>query len=199
MRGPTHGQELVDQMKLLLLQRTITAQDFGVAMHHAEGAGVAEARGLGMGPGRPSGHYSRMVKRKLTTYSRENVAKLYGFMVASYSKTLVGKGTHKLTMMPLHEMVADDMAHNEDMIDRLDEAVARNELMPAYYNHRIVREELEAGRDAPVPLALFVDGVPYSEHDSIIGFWVINMITGQRFLSVALRKKVCCRCGCRAW
>ena len=25
------------------------------------------------------------------------------------------------------------------------------------------------------------------------------MITGQRFLSVALRKKVCCRCGCKAW
>ena len=47
-------------------------------------------------------------------------------MVASYSKTLVGKGAHELTMMPPHEMVADNMAHNEDMIDRLDEAVAGN-------------------------------------------------------------------------
>ena len=28
MRGPTHGQELMDQMKILLLQRTITAKDF---------------------------------------------------------------------------------------------------------------------------------------------------------------------------
>ena len=42
---------------------------------------------------------------------------------------------------------------------------------------------------------LFVDGVPYSEHDSVICSSVISMLTGQCFLCVALRKKMCCRCG----
>ena len=49
------------------------------------------------------------------------------------------------------------------------------------------------------PISLFVDGVPYSQVDSVIGFWLVNMVNGQRYVFATLRKKFMCRCGCKGW
>ena len=59
---------------------------------------------------------------------------------------------------------------------------------------------VQAHPDEPVlPLGLFVDATPYSLTDSVLGFWTVCLVTGRRWLSAALRKKVCCKCGCRGW
>ena len=71
------------------------------------------------------------------------------------------------------------------------------ELPDGYYDHPVVIEH--GAREAVLPLGLFVDAVPYSHVDSTIGFWLINLITGERHLFSTLRKAVCCRCGCRGW
>ena len=42
-------------------------------------------------------------------------------------------------------------------------------------------------------------GVPYTKEESFIGFFVYNLITGTRHLSVILRKSDLCACGCRGW
>jgi hypothetical protein len=48
-------------------------------------------------------------------------------------------------------------------------------------------------------MRIFLDGVPYSISDSVIGIWLVNLLTGRRYLSVAIRKKLLCDCGCRGW
>ena len=51
----------------------------------------------------------------------------------------------------------------------------------------------------PFPYAIYLDGVPYSERDSVIGVWFIDLLTGKRYLMILLRKFTSCRCGCRGW
>jgi len=50
-----------------------------------------------------------------------------------------------------------------------------------------------------LPLALFIDGVSYSQVDTAIGFWFVNLITGARYLVAVLRKALLCECGCKGW
>ena len=50
-----------------------------------------------------------------------------------------------------------------------------------------------------LPLALYVDGVPYSSTDSVIGIWMYNLVSERRHLLALLKKRNACRCGCRGW
>ena len=44
-----------------------------------------------------------------------------------------------------------------------------------------------------------MDALPYSLVDSVIGVWLINLITGARHVMMVVRKKIVCACGCRGW
>ena len=49
------------------------------------------------------------------------------------------------------------------------------------------------------PLALYVDGVPFQRRDSLIAFYVYNLVTQVRHLMAVLRKSGICTCGCQGW
>ena len=72
---------------------------------------------------------------------------------------------------------------------------AAGELPPCYMQHVVAQER---GHRA-WPLALYVDGVPTTSKDGMLGFWVYSLLTQKRHLCVALRKSSLCRCGCRGW
>jgi hypothetical protein len=62
---------------------------------------------------------------------------------------------------------------------------------PSYTDHPVVRETPDGSPDGLVqPGALYLDGVPYANNDSIIGVWIENMINQKRYLVVVLRKKM---------
>ena len=44
-----------------------------------------------------------------------------------------------------------------------------------------------------------MDEVPYSLTDSVVGIWVINMVTRRRHLIGVVRKRSTCKSGCRGW
>ncbi len=73
---------------------------------------------------------------------------------------------------------------------------ASSDLPPVYLQHKIV---LDHPTEDVVPVALFIDAVPYSQSDSVLGAWGVALLTGHRFLFAALRKRNTCRCGCRGW
>ena len=54
-----------------------------------------------------------------------------------------------------------------------------------------------------MPYALYLDGVPFSltrvGYDTVVGFWVINLVSQRRHLVTALRKSDMCKCGCKGW
>ena len=77
------------------------------------------------------------------------------------------------------------------------EAIETESLPTEYYHHPVVENRAED--ELILPLAFFIDAVPYSQVDSVVGFWVINMITNRRCLLATLRRCMLCRCGCRGW
>ena len=56
----------------------------------------------------------------------------------------------------------------------------------------------------PIPLAVYLDGVsPTSvlagRSDSLLGVWVVNLVTWKRHLLSVTRGLDMCRCGCKWW
>ena len=78
---------------------------------------------------------------------------------------------------------------------KIQEAIDEKKFPPLYDSHPVVTQSAE-----PVlPVALYIDAVPYTLTDSVIGFWMINVLTGRRHLFLILRKRMVCKCGCRGW
>jgi hypothetical protein len=111
--------------------------------------------------------------------------KLYHFDIASYNKDTLGRSKHEFSVLVPHEELDASLRDDPTFSVRLDEAISNNELPKAYFDHPIVK----ASSEPVAPFSLFADGVPYSITDSVVGFWLINEITAQRFLIAALRKK----------
>ena len=60
--------------------------------------------------------------------------------------------------------------------------------LPCYENHPVVQRARAAGKNELVrPIALYWDGVRYSVHDSFTGFYVTDILSGQKFVSFLLR------------
>ena len=104
-----------------------------------------------------------------------------------------------LHVMPPHEVLAT--AHDGErasMVKELDKALKDGQLPPCYTNHPVV-QKASAG-EVVLPLALFLDGVRYGRRGAILGITVQTIFPGSRkYLTVALRKKLACTCGCRKW
>ena len=161
-------------------------------------AGITEAEELAYNPEAPSGHFGRHLKSKLPQYGKRAHERLYTYAAPSYSRGLLGRSTHIFTNVLAHEEVIREVNEDPMMMENLKDAVDEQVDLPkAYCMHPIVQRFLAY---VPViPLALFVDGVPYSLNDSVVGFWLLNLISGKRTLLAIVRKKLTCRCGCRGW
>jgi hypothetical protein len=73
------------------------------------------------------------------------------------------------------------------------------DLPDSYWDHAAVVASQAAGEPLPLPLSLYIDGVPFTKHESFLGFWILNVASGVRRVVALLRKGDLCRCGCRGW
>ena len=48
-------------------------------------------------------------------------------------------------------------------------------------------------------MSLYLDAVPYSQTDSVLGIWLTDMLNQKRYCMALVRKKLACRCGCKGW
>ena len=79
---------------------------------------------------------------------------------------------------------------------QLREFIAEGSAPPSYESHPVVQRN--AGR-LVAPLGVYMDALPYSLVDSVLGVWVINLVTGARDVLLTIRKKRVCSCGCKGW
>ena len=70
-------------------------------------------------------------------------------------------------------------------------------LPPCYYVNSIALEHGSTG--TTLPGSIFLDGVSCSQHDSVTGKWLVNLLDGRRHLCVTTRKKTMRECGYRGW
>ena len=67
---------------------------------------------------------------------------------------------------------------------------------PNYHADEVVRSS-DAG--TALPVTLYVDGVPFTERDGMIGFHTVNMVSGNRHVVAVLRTSASCQCGREGW
>jgi hypothetical protein len=166
-RRATPADELISYCRILLLSRTITYKDFCIIMWWAGKAGVHEAVRLGHNPDAPSGHFAWHVKATLGVFNEAE--HVYRFDIPGHAKADSTRSSHSVTTFAPHELLASDVVASPSLRVQLDEAVADHQLPPAYYTHPVV----QASADARVwPVSIFIDGVPYSHTDSVVGWWL---------------------------
>jgi hypothetical protein len=188
------GRDLVDFAMCLYMERALSAAQFCVLMHLCSKCGVEQATPLSFRPGAPTGHYQRHLNSVLEVLSDRTP--LYDLTVPSYSSEELCRSEYTMPVVPLHECVDELYSSSSTLRVKLKEKIENRELPRAYYEHKLVREHPE---HTWYPITLFLDAVPYSDVDSVVGFWLVCMITGVRKLFCVLRKKILCVCGCRGW
>ena len=100
-----------------------------------------------------------------------------------------------MVVVPPHEQLHAEVEANPQILDDLKKAVEQNDLAPIYFAHPVAA----ASGNTAVPLAIYLDGVPFVKNDNVLGVWTVNLISGVRYLSAVCRKSKMCRCGCKYW
>ena len=190
--------ELISTCLELFYMRRLNARELSTILYWAGECGkhkcsMEESRRLGHKPGAPSGHYSRNIKSKLNL--DEATGPGYCFDIVSSQRHLsLGRCKHRLFTPPPHETRSRKV--DSSLRVKLSEAKSQNKLPPCYHSHPVV----VANPQEPVfPYAIYMDGLPYSQEDGVLGIWLVNLLTGERILFVVLRKRLLCTCGCRGW
>ena len=198
--GPptTPKEDFVAEMILLYLSRALNARQFCTLMWHSGRSGNELAAHYGLNPEASSGHFNRHC-RKVMPELEERRKLLYTLSMAGSSTRATGRVVHDLQVFVPHEMVDEDLRLREGLFSAdLHDAIDSNAVSRRYNQHPLIVGQPPGS--APVaPFDLFVDGVAYSLTDSVIGFWLINQITGKRILFCVVRKKILCSCGCKGW
>ena len=82
-----------------------------------------------------------------------------------------------MSTLPPQEALHKELLADPGPRARLEDAVRANEWAPNYHAHEVVRSS-DAG--TVLPVALYIDGVPFAKRDGMIGFHVVNMVSGDK-------------------
>ena len=188
------ADELVRELLGLLMYGTLSAHKFCVLMFWLKEMGVKQAKPYAVRPGSNSGAYNRRIRRALGWDTRRD---WYELDVPGHSRHDLQRTLHTVPVIPFQEQLERQFTADSDFCkSRLMEMRREDKLPPRYWRHPVVQEHPQ---ELVLPIALYLDGVPYSQTDSVIGWWCQNLISGDRIMYGLLRKRNTCQCGCRGW
>eukprot|EP00959_Pyramimonas_sp_CCMP1952_P265475 5551110-Pyramimonas_sp.AAC.1 len=99
-------------------------------------------------------------------------------------------------MRLVHDCLQEELRASPDMLSSLNAPVAGRPSSildtQVYKNHPAVRAAAGDGKQPPLPVAVYVDGVRYQTQaagrsDSVYGYWIVNLLTGARHLVASIR------------
>ena len=191
------AEELFMHLVELKVQGKITATQACVLAFWCSRAGAeGDVNRLAFAPGKSSGNYSKHFDLVVGAHDAAE-DNFYYLDVPCSSRADCCRTVRKLPAIPPHEAIAEELQNQPELHAKLGLAIADRALPPAYFQNVVVAE---AGPAASVfPLGLYMDGVPLTRHDGLLGFWIYNILSGSRKLVAVLRKSEHCNCGCRGW
>jgi hypothetical protein len=152
------------------------------------------AKAFALNPAASSGHFSRKFRRVMRMSEEES--KYYVLDVPGYSRAEMGRVVHRQPVLCPHEILHDEVSSSDSSLaEILKGMVDAQELPPAFFNHP---SSIATGNTSQ-PIVLYVDGVPTTKSDGVLGWWVHLLASGKRHLVAAQRKSRLCRCGCKGW
>ena len=166
---------MVEIIAMHMILGNLTMKQGVTIMYWLAQAGIAEAKKWGLNPNNEGGNYAK----KFKTAIGHDVAHgdLYDCDMLGYESLTLSRTIMTVPILPAHEQIAENIASDPTCRERLRDLRKSRALPPVYYSHPIV---IEAGDEPVLPLGLFIDGSNYSHVGSVLGFWLINMVTGVR-------------------
>ena len=100
-----------------------------------------------------------------------------------------------IASLPPHEASSDCIhKHGGDIIPRFVSARDSLSLPQCYYTHPCV---VQSPGELVFMYAIYLDAVDFTRLDSEVGFWLVDLFTGERWCLVVLRTSELCNCGCK--
>ena len=195
--GPDECGRQFCHMLMHLKGTKLSAKEASLLAYWAAGAGaVGFARTLGYPPNRQSGSYSYHWDRVTTGRVAEEVFHDVRIPIFhKYDATIVEES---VATVPCHVGLLEEWAEKQEEIKtKLGEAIADGSLGTVYAESPVVREKRP--EETVLAYAIYVDGISFSRHESVVGFWTHLLPTGARSLIAVLRSSEFCCCGCRGW
>ena len=112
-----------------------------------------------------------------------------------YRKYDLAKTIYQMPVNLQHECLSQEVEKSPCMLADLEAGILDKEWATNDYDHPVVK----ASSTPVLPIALYVDGVPFIKQDSMTCFFVYSLVTHRRHLTATLRKSELCKCGCKAW
>jgi hypothetical protein len=188
------GSEFLEVLLGLYMASALTAQHFCVLCYWAAKGGVpGVVATYALPPGRQSGKYQAHLDDKLLFKSKRE--KMYLLQTPGMQRADISRSRVTLYARPGHETL-DDECSDASYSVRCREAIEGGTLPSAYTEHTVTTSN---PHELVSPLAIYMDAVPYSQVDSVLGVWLVNMITGSRHIMCLVRKKIVCTCGCKGY
>lgn len=190
--------EAGDMMLQILLElrwkNRLSARGVCIIAWCAKQGGMAGGiREFALHPNAQSGHFQRKLDKELGISPD---ATLYDVLVPSFTKWEKERFVAPIPFCAVHEVIEDEVRHAPDQFAKLQKMLDEDELPLAYLDHPVVRAAPPA---TVLPLSIYIDGLPITKTDGVIGFHVKNLVTGARHICGTLRKSRLCKCGCRGW
>ena len=139
----------MSHMTRLLLEQSLTARDFCVAMWCASKAGIAEADEYKKDPTSQSGKFHDHLPQHLPNYNTDHLHDLHP---TTFNKKTLLRDEHRLSVAPRHECLDDDVENDGTMIFKLEEAKSQNNLSPRFWSHKVVLDN-RTKMESHVPMA----------------------------------------------
>ena len=192
------GYMLMVHLKKLLALGKLTSYDFSVACFYADMAGVLgdDFSEYAQHPDMQSGKYAAWLDGKFKLPDLLD----YPEIPNRPTRSNPTKRRAGIKMSLAYESLWDEIQNDPQLLQQ----ICPEKFPSAYSEHPIYKKSVAEGRPAPLPLALYTDGVRYlsmlnSNTDSLIGVWIVNVLSQKRHLVCSMRSNLMCACGCKGW
>ena len=144
---------------------------------------------------RSTGHFQRKLDRAVG--ETRDLKDRYELEIPGHDKHELSRTTLTLPCFPPHESLARELEEDPALRSRMEQSLLDEAWPPVYSQHPQVAAA--APGEVVYPLALYMDGVPFQRRESVLAFYIVNLLSPKRHLCVVIRKSQMCRCGCRGW
>ena len=173
----------------------ISARDLCVIFWWASkaGAGGSLITKLAKSPSSQSGKFAPHVRQVLGMNTLEKDHMI--LHLPGHDRRAVDRALLPTAVVPPHEAIHTMLSERPELKEELADAVKHRSLPPMYFEHPVAK----ASSNTALPLVLYTDGVAINKKESVLGFWIFDIISFRRHLVCAVRKSRLCRCSCKGW
>lgn len=187
------GEFLVQFLLGLLYTNNISARSLCVICYWAHLAGAKGPVGeYAEKPDSSSGHFQRRVDRVTGIKLSEMCKAMYRVPTPQHAKYDMCRTVHPMPVGVPHEELAKEFAEDPFAATGPSEP----EWTESFKTHPVVRRH---PNELVMPLGLYLDGISFTNRDSLLGIFIYSLHTMKRHLVAILRRSHFCKCGCRGW